>query len=68
MITRFCIGASRVRVIREELLVTDTWWHAGLHRVVIAIGLALHAMGHLGLWLLITGRITLPYWQVCRTE
>ena len=33
-------------------------------RVVIVIGLTLHALGHLGLWAVITGRITLPYWQV----
>lgn len=33
-------------------------------RVVIVIGLTLHALGHLGLWAVITGRIKLPYWQV----
>jgi hypothetical protein len=34
-------------------------------RVVIAIGLSLHFLGHFGLWLAATGRINLSYLQVC---
>lgn len=35
-------------------------------RVVIAIGLCLHFLGHFGLWLAATGRIQLSYLQVFR--
>ena len=28
------------------------------------IGLGMHSLGHTGLWMVATGRITLAYWQV----
>lgn len=37
-------------------------------RVVISIGLALHFLGHFGMWLGATGRIQLSYWQVQNTK
>lgn len=35
-----------------------------VHRCTILIGLCMHFLGHTGLWMVATGRITLAYWQV----
>ncbi len=39
-----------------------------MRRVVIGVGLVLHFLGHFGLWLGATGRISLSYWQVSRDD